>query len=1274
MTEPPHIRDYRRAAVTITAADPDGLQANQGFNVTVEAAATNNAPVAQGTIPGSSLAIGGTSTIDAAGYFSDADGDELTYTGASSNEGVATVSMDGSSATITAVAAGDAVITITASDGSASASQGFTVTVAAAPRNNPPVAVGTIPGSSLAIGGSSTIDAAGYFSDADGDELTYTGSSSNEAVATVAMDGSSATITAVAAGDAVITITASDGSASVSQGFRVDVNAGPKAATVVISRLLDENRNQISDPTGISGTIYAVLDVQSNDETWNEIGLTLNGETVTPMCRGSASADVAVGPGLAAAGQVEIECRLQTNAVEGECVGMPLDPMYANGAYELGAFLTTDADARREVVATQPIALKNSNFVTIAHVPGNRSEVGTHTDGLTFYGGPSTAEGNANMFHACPVAYDGTEVGKMQLGSMLTDTARPDPNPVDGPRVSFRNPAGGSYYPSIEAPFTWTISTAHNRTNNHRVENVPGETEHWIVNDGQILDPNGLDISASFRSDGMAKYGPLHFDFKAPVAGEGSEVVIAAANVGSADWVSTAPQFYRASGGSSARRFRITDLSDMGVGHVYGTTSAIAVGDWSAGTNADTRASTAFTALEGLENVTHVSQLPEEDARVDGVADGGGVDTYVAEVQSIADRLGNSTWLGSRRIRSATHFGVDHTGPEISRERPSESLVLSTNMLYFEVEDPRLATGEDGSGLTRSVIAWAGGSAPNSSSTYWTGSATVDANGVAAIDITPGTNARFAREASHTVFAWTPDEAGNGASTSFTFVRDQTPPDLSLSAVPSNFGSTTAKSVSVTVAGTLNDATEIRRAFLSIHEGATCTAADPLEGSQVSGPVRRLDNGTNMIEFSEVFTVKQGDHAGPTTYCFFLTAEDDARDADDRAFANAYNASEDRSTHGDVISTFAVGWPEGEPPPPPGPTFEFMNVDGTDIDGPLEVTEGDVGTMYAVKLDIPEGGAAPTATAPLSVDVEGSSGVNVSRSTLTWPTDVTDATADTLVVTVTTAHDLDIVDDPGSVSHSATGYDDATLPVLSKDEDYAITVDVASINEDDGPTEVTVTVTGGVGPSSDAGTFEVTIGPDTNSGADAADFEGGSPTPGTVTVPIAAGMVTGSAKVMIDAADDVLDDEANERITLTGPRTDPNALTYFVPASIMIVDDDPDVTLALDVTEVNEDAGTVTVEITATADAPVDGITTFTLALTGTATSGTDYVDPGAVTLRMDARATTGSTSVTLAITDDADDESNETIIFDDADGAVVGAKTYSVSPVTLTIIDNDDT
>ena len=911
----------------------------------------------------------------------------------------------------------------------------------------------------------------------------------------------------------------------------------------MITRLLDEDRNQISDPTGISGTIYAVLDVQSNDETWTDIGLTLNGETVTPMCRGTggSSADVSVGPGLAAAGQVEVECRLQTNAVEGACVGMPLMPKYANGAYELGAFLTTDTDDRRDVVATQPIALNNHGFVKIAHVPGNRSEVGTHTAGLTFYGGPSTVEGNVNTFHACPVAYDGTAVGTMQLGTVVTDTERPDPNPIaDADKVTFRNPAGGPFYPVMEAPFTWTISTAHSRTENNHVENVPGETEHWIINDGIITDPNGRDVTATFREGGeMAKYGPLHFDFKAPAIASTSEVVIVTSN-DPADWESTDEIFYRDGSGGSTRRFRITDMSDMGVGHVYGTTSAIAVGDYSAGRNSDGSPSTAFTAIEGLENVTLVNQLPEEDATVDGVADGGGVDTYVAEVQSLADRLGNSTWLGGGRIRTDTHFGVDRTAPEISRPRPSEALVLSGNSLFFEVEEQRLATGEDGSGLAGTVYAWAGSSNPRSSSVYWgrnlTEESMVAANGSVEVDITPpSATHRFARETSHTVYVWTADEAGNGVSTTFTFTRDQTDPALSLSAVPSSFAAEVrAKSVSVTVAGTLSDATEIRRSFLSIHHGTTCTAADPLESSQVSGPVRRLDNESNTIEFSEVFTIKPGNDAGMTDYCFFLSAEDDARDADDRASANMF---------AEAIATFNVNWPAGPPPPEPGPTFEFFTPPAAGSEAlvaadSLRVGEGATAdNVYWVKLK----DAPSDATYPLEMTVEPSSRTVTTVLAAGAASDgMFGSATDSVSVTVTANHDLNIDSELRAMTHMAKDFDDTPFAVRVLDDDLMISANKSSVRENDEAAEVTLTVEAGLGADISSA-VTVTLGPRAGTTTATTDFVAGS---WDVTIPAADRMK--DTVVMVDAVDDAVQNEVNEAIQVAGPNSEPTTGAAYV--------------------------------------------------------------------------------------------------------------------------------
>ncbi|WP_420637166.1 Ig-like domain-containing protein [Candidatus Palauibacter sp.] len=217
------------ATVTVTASDPDGLSATQSAGVTVEAA--NRAPEAVNTIPAYSVDVGGAVQVNLAPYFSDADGDALSYAASSSNEDAATVSVEGALATISGVADGMAVVTVTASDpDGASASQTISVTVGDGDSSNtPPVAQGTIPDHSVAAGGTLNVDVSGYFSDADGDELTYMASSSNADVATATIDGATVTISGVGGGRAVITVTASDGEATVAQGFNVTVEAANRA-------------------------------------------------------------------------------------------------------------------------------------------------------------------------------------------------------------------------------------------------------------------------------------------------------------------------------------------------------------------------------------------------------------------------------------------------------------------------------------------------------------------------------------------------------------------------------------------------------------------------------------------------------------------------------------------------------------------------------------------------------------------------------------------------------------------------------------------------------------------------------------------------------------------------------------------------------------------------------------------------------------------------------------------------------------------------------------
>ncbi|MYI45474.1 MAG: hypothetical protein F4123_03615 [Gemmatimonadetes bacterium] len=211
------------ADVTITATDSEGLSATQAFESTVP----NRSPEPEGTIPDETVEVGDPVTVDLSPYFTDPDGDDLTYTARSSNTRVATVSVSGSVVTITAVARGTADLTATATD-----SEGLsaTQTFESAVPNRQPEPVGTIPDETVEVDDEATVDLSSYFTDPDGDDLTYTARSSNTNVARVSVSGSTLTITARATGRATITVTARDpGGLTATQRVRVTVEQGNRA-------------------------------------------------------------------------------------------------------------------------------------------------------------------------------------------------------------------------------------------------------------------------------------------------------------------------------------------------------------------------------------------------------------------------------------------------------------------------------------------------------------------------------------------------------------------------------------------------------------------------------------------------------------------------------------------------------------------------------------------------------------------------------------------------------------------------------------------------------------------------------------------------------------------------------------------------------------------------------------------------------------------------------------------------------------------------------------
>ena len=124
----------------------------------------NQAPQPVGSVPAQLLVEGDTVTLDIASYFRDPDGDQLTFTAATTDAGVASVSVAGTLVTIRAVAAGMATVTVTAWD-----LGGLTASTAGrgggrSRRISRRVGVGSIAGREMGVGQYAAIDVSSHSS------------------------------------------------------------------------------------------------------------------------------------------------------------------------------------------------------------------------------------------------------------------------------------------------------------------------------------------------------------------------------------------------------------------------------------------------------------------------------------------------------------------------------------------------------------------------------------------------------------------------------------------------------------------------------------------------------------------------------------------------------------------------------------------------------------------------------------------------------------------------------------------------------------------------------------------------------------------------------------------------------------------------------------------------------------------------------------------------------------------------------------------------------
>ena len=253
---------------------------------------------------------------------------------------------------------------------------------------------------------------------------------------------------------------------------------------------------------------------------------------------------------------------------------------------------------------------------------------------------------------------------------------------------------------------------------------------------------------------------------------------------------------------------------------------------------------------------------------------------------------------------------------------------------------------------------------------------------------------------------------------------------------------------------------------------------------------------------------------------------------------------------------------------------------------------------------------------------------------------------------------------------SGLSVDDATLTLNDDDAastSVSLSLDPGSVSEDAGSVSVEVTAELNGAASSQPTTVNVTVGHNGDSAESGTDY---TPVAG-FAVTIAAGQTTGTATFTLAPNDDQVA-EGPEEITVRG-----TASGFTVDDATLTLNDDDaastSVSLSLDPGSVSEDAGSVSLKVTATLDqqaSPEPTAVTLTVGRTGDAAeSGTDYTtvaDYVRVVLTIPGGETTGTATFTLTPVDDELAEGPETIT---VHGTASG---LSVDDATLTLNDDD--
>ena len=264
------------------------------------------------------------------------------------------------------------------------------------PANRAPTAVGSIAAQTILAGESAAVDVASNFSDPDGNTLSFSAASSDDAVAAASVSGSNVTINGVAAGTATVTVTASDpGGLSATQSISVTVEAVNQAPVgegiiddqgmVVGDEVTVDVTDNFSDPDGDELTYAAT----SSDTAVATVATEGAMVTITAVAAGSATITVtATDPGELSASQefgVTVEESNEAPVAEGTIDDVTVVAgseatvdVSANFSDPDGDDLTYAATSSDEAVAT--VSTEGAVVTVMGIAPGNATVTVTASD------------------------------------------------------------------------------------------------------------------------------------------------------------------------------------------------------------------------------------------------------------------------------------------------------------------------------------------------------------------------------------------------------------------------------------------------------------------------------------------------------------------------------------------------------------------------------------------------------------------------------------------------------------------------------------------------------------------------------------------------------------------------------------------------------------------------------------------------------------------------------------------------------------------------------